>query len=509
MPQTISKASEDNSAERKSAMAGLNLNGNGQVLAHKFPLSKSFIRLWFLIGDFSAAAIGWLSFVGLRTHILEDFQPGVFFDAIGPTVFISTCWVILYAFCGFYNNELRKSRSRELLTLLYINILGLGLLILGIVIDASYISQEGLEAYLQAYRNLLQYFVLHFSITAGLKVVVMTWSKHLMRQGKAGFNTILIGSAGNALEIFSEINSNNKHLGLHFSGFVYTDSDLVSPTLSGSLPKLGHIDQLERIVEEQKIEQAILALETKEHRVIEKILTCLDGYNLHISVLPDMYQILLGSVKVSHVFGTPLIEIKCDLMPVWQKVTKRAMDIGVSISVMIIGFPFLFTIAMLTKFSSKGPIFYRQERIGLGGVPFKIIKFRSMYTDAEARGPQLASNNDPRVTPWGRFMRKTRLDELPQFWNVLVGEMSLVGPRPERQHFIDQIVKVAPHYRHLNRVRPGITSLGQVKFGYAENVEQMVRRLRWDIIYIENMSLFMDFRIMFYTVWTVLMGRGK
>jgi lipopolysaccharide/colanic/teichoic acid biosynthesis glycosyltransferase len=163
----------------------------------------------------------------------------------------------------------------------------------------------------------------------------------------------------------------------------------------------------------------------------------------------------------------------------------------------------------MVRMTSKGPIFFRQERIGKGGHPFLIIKYRSMYTDAEKLGPQLASTHDPRVTPWGRFMRKTRLDEIPQFWNVLVGEMSLVGPRPERQFFIDQIVQVAPHYKHLCRVRPGITSLGQVKFGYASNVEQMVRRLRWDIIYIENMSLLMDFRIVFYTVWTVIMGRGK
>ena len=154
-------------------------------------------------------------------------------------------------------------------------------------------------------------------------------------------------------------------------------------------------------------------------------------------------------------------------------------------------------------------MFYRQERIGKNGHPFSIIKFRSMYVDAEKQGPALSSDHDPRITPWGRFMRKVRLDELPQFWNVLKGDMSIVGPRPERQFFIDQIIKIAPHYRHLHRVRPGLTSLGQVKYGYAETVAQMVERLKFDILYIENMSLAMDFRVLLYTLKIIVEGRGK
>jgi lipopolysaccharide/colanic/teichoic acid biosynthesis glycosyltransferase len=188
---------------------------------------------------------------------------------------------------------------------------------------------------------------------------------------------------------------------------------------------------------------------------------------------------------------------------------KRGIDIFASALALFILSPIFLILAIGVKLSSPGPVFFWQERIGKHGRPFRIVKFRSMYADAERNGPQLSSTLDPRITPFGRWMRKTRMDELPQFWNVLKGEMSLVGPRPERQHFIDAIMEVAPHYRHLHKVRPGITSWGQVKFGYAENVEQMVRRLKFDVLYIENMSIAMDLKILAYTVIIIFKGDGK
>jgi exopolysaccharide biosynthesis polyprenyl glycosylphosphotransferase len=223
-----------------------------------------------------------------------------------------------------------------------------------------------------------------------------------------------------------------------------------------------------------------------------------------------MQDYLLGTIHSTSIFHTPLLEISPDLMPAWQKSIKRLMDVFVSILAMIILIPVYLFVALGIKLTSKGPILYKQKRIGLRGKPFTMIKFRSMYCDAEKNGiPQLSSKDDPRITKFGQFLRKVRLDEIPQFWTVLIGDMSLVGPRPERQYFIDQIVQRAPHYKLLQKVKPGITSWGQVKYGYAENVDEMIDRLKFDILYIENMSIAMDIKILIYTVLIVLQGRGK
>jgi exopolysaccharide biosynthesis polyprenyl glycosylphosphotransferase len=275
------------------------------------------------------------------------------------------------------------------------------------------------------------------------------------------------------------------------------------------LPHLGELKDLRKVIEQHEVEEVLIAIESWEHEYLRKIIEELETTQVMVKIIPDVYDILSGSVKMTSIFGEPLIEISNHYLLPWQKVLKRVMDIFASVLSLVILSPIYMIVAFIVKATSHGPVFYSHERIGLNGQPFTMYKFRSMYVDAERNGPSLSSKDDPRITPFGKFMRKVRLDELPQFYNVLIGEMSLVGPRPERRHFIDLIVKEAPHYRLLHKIKPGITSWGQVKFGYAENVEEMIQRMKYDLLYLENMSILVDLKILIYTVLIVVQGRGK
>ncbi|MDP3929699.1 MAG: sugar transferase, partial [Bacteroidota bacterium] len=363
--------------------------------------------------------------------------------------------------------------------------------------------------YQSYYKSILILFGLHFGFTLFIRLIIASWVKYKLRKKQIGFNTIVVGNNQKSYQLVHELMAEKVTQGNIFKGFVSINGDAQDHILKGILPNLGNYKQLPELLEIHEIEEVIIGIESSQHADINKVTNVLEDQQVVLKIIPDVFDLMSGQVRMNNVIGTALIEINHDSMPQWQKLLKRLLDVLVSVLVLIIALPVFLLIAFAVKLGSDGPVFYKQIRIGYKGKPFHILKFRTMIQNSEVSGPMLSSANDSRITPVGKWLRKYRLDEIPQFINVLIGEMSLVGPRPERKFFIDQIVQIAPHYKHLHRVKPGITSWGQVKYGYAENVEQMVERLKFDILYIENRSIAIDFRILIYTVLTVLQGKGR
>ncbi|MBT6962538.1 MAG: sugar transferase [Lentimicrobiaceae bacterium] len=462
----------------------------------------------YVILDWLSAAIAWSLFYVYRkysedstlfSHIETIYEDEKLWLGL---LIVPLFWITLYAVVGSYRRIYRKARLKELGQTFFVALIGVTVIFFVLILDDIILT------YKSYYQSFITLFIYQFVITYTFRLIITTATVRKIHSGKIGFNTVIVGSNGNAVNAFNDIDKQEISAGNKFVGFVNVH-DRKFFIIEQHMPYLGGYSDLNKIIIEYQIDEVIIAIERSEIDTVERIIIELETTSVLIKVIPLMQDIMFGSVKTSGIFHTPLIEISPDLLPAWQQTIKRAIDIFASIIAMIILLPAYIITAIGVKLSSHGPILFSQERIGKRGVPFMMHKFRSMYSDAEEAGPQLSSDDDPRITPFGKFIRKVRLDEIPQFYTVLKGDMSLVGPRPERQFYIDQIVKKAPPYRLLMKIKPGITSWGQVKFGYASNVDEMVERLRYDILYLENMSIAMDFKILIYTVLIVLQGRGK
>ena len=465
-------------------------------------MKKKYLWLVFLFFDWLSAASAWFCFNFFRKTYIENYHFELNYKLIYSTIIISVLWVLLYAALGQYKNAYKKYRIKEVTQTISQSLLGIILIFFGLLLD------DQINSYQDYYNLVLAIIILHTTLTFLPRIIITSNLVSKIHKGKIGFNTLIIGSRNKAKETLLEIRGLKKSSGYFFKGYISTNggTDMMTTT---ALEKLGDYSDLKQVINSHQIEEVIIATEPKEHEKTNTIINDLADLNVKIKVIADMYNILTGSVKMNSIFGALLIAVNPEILSPWEKITKRIVDVILSTIAIILLSPIFILLSLIIKSGTKGPIIFKQERIGINGKPFMIYKFRSMLNEAEKDGPQLSSQHDPRITPIGKFMRKTRLDETPQFFNVILGDMALVGPRPERQFYIDKIIAEAPHYKHILKVKPGITSWGQVKFGYAENVEEMVARLKFDLLYVENMSLVLDLKILFYTAIIMIKGDGK
>ena len=456
----------------------------------------------YILSDFISASVAWLLFNILRYEVfaidegadsLLDYlqYPGV----LGGQVVIPLFWLVLYYFSGYYNKPFGKSRLTELFSTFITVLIGTVFVFFALLLDDI---PRSIDIY---YKLFFGMFGLQFFITYIPRLLITQSGMRKIKYREWAMKVLIIGAGGKAVRIAHDL----YRLGYDICGFVSEDER--TPVKADRNQVLGTVEDIPVLMEKENVDEIVLAVESKNNKALLGILYSLYRYKRPIKVLADRFN-MLSKIQLRTIRGIPLVDVTDNNFSPAEQNIKLFLDKVCSVVALLLLSPLFAYIAWRVKKDSPGPVFFRQERIGYLGQPFWMYKFRTMYVNAEENGPSLSSEDDLRVTPFGRIMRKYRLDELPQFWNVLKGDMSLVGPRPERKYFIDEIVKTAPYYYLLHNVRPGITSLGMVKYGYAASVDKMVERMEYDILYYENMSLTLDLTILIYTVKTVITGKG-
>ena len=455
----------------------------------------------YILADIAVAVVNWIGFYYLRARLYGypiEIPPGFY---LGLFLY-STGWIGLHFLSGAYHDLYQKSRVVEFFRTVVVSVIGCLFLLFFFILKNP---KSNNYDYYTEFSLLLFPIIILSTVT---RLIILSYTKRQLKEKKVFFNSLLVGSGEKAaqfLKEFSEANDQSGYVLKHFINLNGKNIHLPYENITVS----NAVDELSAVIERENIEEVIIAVAGSERAQITDILQKLSNRNVNIKLTPDTLDIISGALQNSNVMGVPLIDVHFGQMPLWQQNVKRLTDIFLTVIAAIIISPvFLYALIRL-KFSSPGPVFFSQERIGYKGKSFIMYKLRSMKTDAEKNGPMLSSEDDSRITPWGKVLRKWRLDELPQIWNILKGDMSLVGPRPERKFYIDQLIALKPEYKYLFKVQPGLTSWGMVKFGYASSVEEMITRMQYDLIYVENVSLQLDLKIMLHTIRIIFSGTGK
>lgn len=462
-------------------------------------------RLKLVLTDWITANISFMLFNMLRylesswtTHSIESALSYI----CSPKLLIEQAVIPLLLLCiywlsGFYNNPFGKSRFNEFLNTAIISAIST------ILIHLSLLTNDQMSDISSNLLQILIIYIIFFTLTFLGRIIVINIQITHFKSRDWKYTAVIVGNSEKAHSLASKLYESKAVISYNIESFfkIPGEREFSDDALD--------IEELSDFCRVHKIDQIILAPEKSDEDNVLNLLYRLFPLGKPIKLSPDTINFMTSSIQLKDIYGYPLVDLTHSSMSESEKNIKRTIDVIASFITLIVLSPLFLFLAIRVKNDSKGPVFYRQERIGLKERPFQIIKFRTMRTDAEDSGPQLSSDDDPRVTKAGKIMRKYRLDELPQFWNVLKGEMSIVGPRPERKFFINKIIERAPYYTLLYQTRPGITSWGMVKYGYASHIDEMVERSKYDLLYISNMSILVDFKIMLYTVLTILEGRGK
>ncbi|MBI5020374.1 MAG: sugar transferase [Ignavibacteriales bacterium] len=451
--------------------------------------------------DLVAVCCAWLCYYLFRIKsgwLTYSVEP----DFIVPMIAVGIFWLIIFFFFGLYRPWYAKSRFDEFATIFKATTFGVLFLFFAIFIDDG-----GVGSPLKSRLLILLYWVLMLTFVGSGRFLMHTFQRRLLMAGIGLRNTLIVGWSDRARELFKSV-KNSPALGYKIIGIVPVTNGKNDSEYDG-IPIKGVIEDLPMFVDESNVREILIALDSSEHDNLLRIIATCNTRAVGLKIIPDLYDIISGQARTNQIYGFPLIEIMPEIMQPWERAIKRTLDILFSAIVLLIGLPIWILVAIAIKIDTKGPVFYTQERVGKDEKHFPIIKFRTMFANAESEsGPVWANRQDPRVTRVGKILRKLRVDEIPQLINILDGNMSLVGPRPERPFFVEQLSKEIPLYKRRLKVRPGITGWAQVKHKYDENIEDVRKKVQYDLFYIENMSLRMDFKILLNTITVVLLGKG-
>lgn len=480
-------------------------------------LTERNIRTRYVAVDFVATSLAWLLF-NITRFALMGFN-GVWAKASLSTYLLSTpvmagqllfpvMMLGIYYLSGFYNSVFFKSRIEEFMTTLGSTLLGC------VTIYFIAIFNDPIPDRASNYELVLTLWGLMFGLVWAGRLTITELTRRQMKSDRWHFPVLVVGVNREAAELYRRLHDDRRGSGYTFVGFVddrHNTADgaaAIADEITATGLPVYRFGEVGDICARDGVKALIIAPSDRTNEETLRLLNPLFSLAIPIYISPTLFHLLTGKQKLRDIAGEPLVDISSPSMSQSTINLKRTGDAVTAALALVVLAPLMGVIALAVKLTSRGPVLYRQERIGYHKKPFNILKFRTMRVDAEKNGPALSSADDKRITRVGHILRKYRLDELPQFWNVLIGEMSIVGPRPEREYYIRRILERAPYYTLIHQVRPGITSWGMVRHGYASSVDEMIERVQYDLIYIANISLLVDMKILFYTVSTVVNGRG-